>query len=698
MKGSETPILRLLGGNKDRYVIPVYQRKYSWNDENCRQLFEDLLKVINEQRPSHFCGSIVSKVEGNGSGIDYQIIDGQQRLTTVILLLLAMRNLIIDKEITPKDPSLAEQINESYLIDKWNTADSIKLHPVESDRAALHKLFAGHKEDFDNSSRLTLSYNFFRNAILGNSVSVDQLFVALNKLEIISITLEATDNAQIIFESLNSTGLALTEGDKIRNYILMGLASDEQAKFYNDYWLKIEDCTNKDVSAFVRDFLSIKQQATPRIDRVYTEFKKYAVSADGSIEQLLQELLRYARLYRQLTDARSSFNNKQLDACLYRLNHLEITVTRPFLLEVLSLCQDGKITPDDTLRIFLTVESFIFRRYICQVPINALGKLFASLDREICRYDGTGYDNYLNKFIYALRSKSDNVRFPDNNEFADQLEQTNVYQMRARYRVYIFERFENYDTSETKDVLEHINNKDYSIEHIMPQHLTAIWEKSLGEKADAIHQKWLHRLANLTLTAYNSELSNKSFVEKRDAPKGYKASGLRMNQKIAQKETWGEAELIERNKDMIAQALNIWPLPDTDYKPHEREMEFYTLDDDKDMTYANIAKFSYEGREQTVRNWTDMLERIVNLLHAKNSSVLTDLAYSDKQSLPDVYVSSNPATLNKPVRIDEHIYIETNSSTTYKIYFLRQLFDLYGIDRDNLVFYLKRKGGQESLF
>lgn len=239
MKGSEALMLGFMEGADKRYVIPVYQRKYDWKNDNCRQLYEDLKKIVRDNRQSHFFGSIVSSVEPCGSKIEYHIIDGQQRLTTVSLLLLAIRNLILKGSITAREDNLDEQIAHRFLISPWAKEDDrIKLRPVKSDRDALTKLYNGDEEDYDYSSNLTLNYQFFCDMIMKEEISVDDLYAAIGRLEIISITLDQGDNAQLIFESLNSTGLALAEGDKIRNYILMGLRPQEQAKYFDTYWAK----------------------------------------------------------------------------------------------------------------------------------------------------------------------------------------------------------------------------------------------------------------------------------------------------------------------------------------------------------------------------------------------------------------------------------------------------------------------------
>lgn len=698
MKGSETRMTAFMEGADKRYIIPVYQRKYDWKQENCRQLYDDLKKVIQYNRSSHFFGSIVSSLVANGSKIEYHIIDGQQRLTTVSLLLLAICNLIAEGKLTSQEARLEEQILQRFLIAPWaSEEDRIKLRPVKSDREALAKLF-GPEEDYDRSSNLTINYQFFRDILLKEEVTVDELYAAIGKLEIISITLEPDDNAQLIFESLNSTGLALAEGDKIRNYVLMGLPPKEQNRYYTEYWEKIEKCTNHDVSAFVRDYLSIKQQMTPNVNAVYRAFKEYVEKVQLPIDKLLDELLRYARLFEKLQTCKSGLGERRLDDSLYRMSRLEITVHRPFLMEVLRLNQDGKLSAESVRDIFEIVENYLFRRNVCEVPTNALNKIFLTLNKEILRYDNTT-DRYVDKFIYTLRSKKDSGRFPDDREFAEALATKQVYLMRGRYKGYLFERFENFGTVETKDVYAHLDHNDYSIEHIMPQHLTPAWIESLGTNASEIHEDWVHRLANLTLTGYNPSLSNKSFQEKRDAEQGgYRSSGLRMNQKIAQKDSWGLPELEERNREMVARALQIWLCPQTDFRPAEKEFETCTLDDEEtDLTGEELVRYSLFGIEQPVSSWADMFEQVIRFLHQKDKSVLLTLAYSENKNMDlSAYVSSTADSLRSALKIDEGIYCEKNTNTVLKLSVLRRLFALYGVEPLELVFYLKDQNSEKA--
>lgn len=703
MRGSGIRLLNFMEGADKRFIIPVYQRNYDWKRENCEQLYDDLKKVVRENRPSHFFGSIVYASEGNGAGADCNIIDGQQRLTTVTLLLLAMRDLVRRGLVGTSHDRLDEQIEQRWLLSPWAREDDrLKLRPVKTDREAFARLF-GDEEDYDRSSNLTHNYEYFYNELQKQAVSIDELFRAVGKLEVICISLEDDDNAQLIFESLNSTGLALDEGDKIRNYVLMSQPLKEQNRLYDTYWLKIERCTQGDVSAFVRDYLSIKMQATPTVKAVYQVFKRYAEDSALSIESLLEDMLSYARLYEKLLTCKSGLSVPGLDDCLYRMKRLEITVTRPYLMEVFRLNQEGKLPAGDVLKVFLIVETYLFRRNICEVPTNALNKIFLTLNRDILRYDG-GTDRYVDKLVYALLAKRDSGRFPEDGEFAASLADKQVYLMRGRYKDYIFERFENYGTVEVKDVYTLLDTGIYSIEHIMPQHLTPAWAEDLGADYALIHDTWQHRLANLTLSGYNPHLSNATFTEKRDDPGGgYKASGLRMNQRLAQLERWTLPEIEARSRELVKYARDkIWAYPKTGFVPARRELDSCSLgDEDADLTGRWVQKYSFFGVEQPVSNWSEVFVQVLKQLHQRDKSVLYSLASVNDADGVSVYFSYQPNSFRSPVQVDANLYVEKNTSTNTKLNILRRVFSLYGVDADELVFYLHdadvSKAGESGL-
>ena len=691
MQGNSIELVNYLEGNKNKFIIPVYQRKYEWKTDNCLQLFKDLCSLGKGDRESHFFGSIVANIIPNHGDIEYHIIDGQQRITTITLLYLAMYNLLYEGKLVSKDDDLKDQIYETYLIRKFKKGlDKYRLVPVAADRDAYYKLF-GDPSEYDKTSNLTINYIFFYNQLLQSHLTIDDFNNAINKLEIINIALEHGDNAQLIFESLNSTGLALEEGDKIRNYVLMGQDPDTQDRLFDNYWSKIEERTRDNVSDFIRDYLSIKQQSTPNINNVYKAFKEYTESNSLLIEPLLEDLAKYAKYFERLLTCKSTLHNTALDDCLYRLKRLDVTVARPFFMEVFRLNEDHKLDVADVLKVFTITENYLFRRNICDVPTNALNKIFVSLNKEIIRYENNT-ENYVDKFIYALEAKKESGRFPVDEEFITELANKQVYHMRGKFKAYLFERFENYGTVETKDVYTHLDNNVYSIEHIMPQHLTAEWRDDLGDNYEEIHETWLHRLANLTLTGYNPSLSNNRFIEKRDSANGgYSTSGIRMNQIIAKKDKWTLKELQERNTLMLERAKEIWQYPSTSFVPAEKEYDSCTLDDeDVELKGRELAKFSYKNAEQPVNSWADMIEQVIISLHQQDKSVIASIAYgTDKDSELNNLFTTDPSKLRNPLQIDENIYFEKNTSTNYKVIILRRLFNLFKANPMDLVFYLK---------
>lgn len=696
MNGNAQKLIKYMDGASKRFIIPVYQRNYDWKMEHCKQLYDDLVKVIRQNRKSHFFGSIVSVQSETGTMEEFLIIDGQQRLTTISLLLLAIYHLLCSGKMVSHDRQLTDKILKKYLIDEYEPEEKrIKLKPIKNDQKAFGILFDKDEERIPDSN-LTINYQYFYDRIQREELSIDELFDAICRLEIINISLNHEDNPQLIFESLNSTGLDLSEGDKIRNYILMGLPNDQQAKFYEKYWNRIENHTDYDVSSFVRDYLSIKQQSTPNMNSVYPAFKKYVEDAEqADIEPLLKDLLEYAKRYALLL--RGGHSDERLNGCIYRLNRLSTSVTRPFLLEALRLRENDILSADELVVIFQFTESYLFRRTICDLPTNALNKIFLLLHREIIRMDGSE-ENYAEKFKYALLSKKERARYPSDDEFAESMSTRNIYGMNPKNKLYLFERLENAGTGETKDVWGHLDRGEYSIEHIMPQHLTAAWVTALGEEHEMIHTNWLHRLANLTLTAYNSRYSNSPFADKRDMAHGFKDSGLRVNQWIGQKDKWGLPELEERDQLLRNRVIGIWPYPTSSYHPPEKQMDSVSLDEDIILTGRILSKYSFKGAEQPVASWADMYQQVITMLHAENKAVLTKLAVSQDAAVDlSLHFSMSSTAFNACRQIDTNLYVWTGTDTQYKINILRKIFALFGVSESELVFYLRDEETSEPV-
>lgn len=693
MKRSELRLIEYMEGSKKRFIIPVYQRNYDWKIENCKQLYDDLIQVIKNNSKTHFFGSIVSVYEPSGRNTEFLIIDGQQRLTTMSLLFLALYNLLEEKIIISEDESLKDQIYEDFLVDKYQPQEKrMKLKPIKNDQKAFSKLFNS-KDDYIKDSNLTINYSYFYERIQKQEITIDELFDAICRLEIINITLNNEDNPQLIFESLNSTGLDLSEGDKIRNYILMGLPKQKQDEYYEKYWNCIEKCTKYDVSSFIRDYLSVKQLVIPSQKKVYINFKKYVEDSSLKIIEILEDLLSYAKRYNILLCEKTS--SKELNSCINRLNRLETTVTRPFFLEVLRLYDENQINLNEVAEAFSITESYLFRRTICDLPTNALNKIFLLLNREIMRYDGTD-SNYIEKLKFALLSKKDRARFPNDDDFSLMFTEKPIYQMNSKNKIYILERLENFGTLEDKDIYRHYDEGEYSIEHIMPQHLTPAWIKELGDSYEEIHDTWLHRIANLTLTAYNSKYSNSTFVEKKTMKNGFEDSGIRLNTYVSKKDKWTLAELRDRNDYLLKRALNIWAFPSTNYKPQEKQLDSYTLDDEASfLSGRQIAKFVYKGIEQPVVSWVEMYTKVLRALYLEDKTIITKIALSTDDDL-SIHFSTNKRIFKKCDEIGDNVYVQTNTNTQSKLSVLNRLYKLYGMDPTDLVFYLRDSNDKEA--
>jgi hypothetical protein len=401
-------------------------------------------------------------------------------------------------------------------------------------------------------------------------------------------------------------------------------------------------------------------------------------------EKLLEKMLAYAKRYKILLDGNSG--SSTIDACIDRLNRLETTVTRPYFLEVLRLKDENKLTLEQVTEVFLIVESYLFRRAICGLPTNSLNKIFSNLHREIVRFDGTE-DNYVEKFKYALQAKKEGSHFPNDNEFRNAFTERPVY--KKNNTVYILERFENFGTKEDKDVYRHCDDDIYSIEHIMPQKLSDEWKKELGDDYEQIHEQWLHRIANLTLTAYNSKYSNNSFTEKKTMKDGFNDSGIRMNTWIAQKDKWTLAEIEERNNYLMDRALTIWAAPVTEYKPARKQLDRYTLEDDSTLlTGRKIAMFTFKNTEMAVKDWVEMLQKVIQILYSEDKFIITKLASSGDR---DLFFSTSSESPKDSAEIGDGIYVNTHSSTKDKMTLLRRLFRQYDEDQSDLLFYLRDK-------
>lgn len=609
MKGDAQPLIKFFDGSDKRFIIPLYQRNYDWKEENCEQLFNDLLNLHESNRKSHFFGSIVSSIQPGTE--DRYIIDGQQRITTVSLLLTAMVNAKKEGLIEAVDSKLVEKIFKRYLVDEYQEDErKVKLKPIKKDMEAFDALLYKSKEQYIKESNVTRNYDFFYDRVIRSGLTIDELFETIKKLEVINIRLDADDDPQLIFESLNSTGLDLSEADKIRNYLLMSLSPTEQDNLYNLFWNPIEVFTKYDPSSFVRDYLTMKQGKIGRIDKIYFIFKEYAEGNKMARADLLEDMHHYAKIYSQINNAKAGTD--KLNQKLSQLRTLDSTIAYPFFMAFFDYASKNNLPESEICRVIDVIETYWARRIICNLPSNALNKVFATLHRDVLSYIGKVIsDNklaYIDVLTYILLKKGRSSIFPSDEDVKTDFATRQVYKIPANARMFILERLENRDNNERHDVVKGLSEKKISIEHIMPQTLSDQWKKDLGPEWERIHDTYLHTMANLTLTAYNSQYSNLTFLEKRDMEKGFKESAFRLNNYLKSCNKWTEDELKERRKELLSVFMKLWPMPSTTFKPTKQEAESASLeDDDFEFTGKKLQAYILYGVRYTVNTWKDML-------------------------------------------------------------------------------------------
>ncbi len=524
MEAYATSLLNFIKDNqKNQLVIPIYQRVYSWEKEQCKELWDDIIKIGGDDKmDGHFIGSILYVLDGiTHSDNTLLIIDGQQRLTTITLLLIALRDRLND-EYEFLEKFSHQKIQNDYLINSDKDGDKkFRLILSDSDKDTLLSLIdKDRRKPSKLSSKIVENFKLFEEWIRKNTDELETIFKGLEKLMIVEIALEkGKDDPQLIFESMNSKGIELTQTDLIRNYIVMETEIEKQEGFYNKYWGAMEEDFKQNetlFNQFVRHYLTIKTREIPNINKVYVAFKRYQQERGIETEVLLQDLQKYCGYFYQIVFKKEV--DKDLNKALDFLVDLEMDVIYPLLLELYSDYSDGVLSKADFIPIIALIESYICRRAVCGLGTNSLNKVFPSFTRHIQK------DEYFKSLEAHFGYLTEKQRFPNNDEFKDLFITIDFYSFQKRR--YFFERLENFDRK------ERVYTHEYTVEHIMPKKLTEEWERDLGENFQEIHDKYLHTIGNLTLTGYNPEYSNKSFQEKQGMEKGFKDSPLRLNQSL----------------------------------------------------------------------------------------------------------------------------------------------------------------------
>ena len=554
MNAQDLPLTHLLDGAK-QFIVPIFQRDYSWGTKHCQQLWTDILRVgSNSNTRAHFLGSVVYiAAEDNQAAIPrWLLIDGQQRLTTVTLLLTALRDQLNAKTVEDEALASPEEIEDRFLRNRHGKGErKNKLMLRRADNEALSSLMAGQELTDSAAETLRENYEFFRERLA--DADVVQVYSGIAKLMIVDVSLtRGHDDPQMIFESLNSTGLDLTQADLIRNFVLMRLDDELQIRLYNEYWRPIENDFGSryrsEFDKFCRDFLVLKLKPSKqlRADAIYHHFRNYfqAETATRSVEDVLEELRRFGTYYVRFSLGQEADSTFAQAACRLRS---QVEVASPLMLRLYD-CHERTRQFDsrafkETIEL---LESYVFRRSACDMQTRSLYQVFASLAYKIRDNDP------LQSLKVALYRGGKKRRFPSDIEFRDALETRDVYAMRSC--AYLLDRLEN----ESK---EKIDTHSFSIEHVLPQNenLSLYWREMLGSDWKSIQEAWLHRLGNLTLTGYNSEYSDRSFGEKKTMPKGFNESPLRLNRPIREQDRWTAAEIDLRGKLLAKQAVSVWP-------------------------------------------------------------------------------------------------------------------------------------------
>lgn len=633
-------IFEILNGNK-QFLIPVYQRYYSWDIEQCRRLWNDIVDMQKRNKAGHFVGSIVNIAEqAMPTGVQkYMIIDGQQRMTTLTLLLLALRDYAIQH---PEDTTInSRRIDNMLLKNEYEVGDErYKLLLTETDRDILIRLVESKPIPDGTKSRLIDNYKFFSGKIADRDLQPAEIYESIGKLQIVNITLDRTmDDAQAIFESLNSTGKELSESDLIRNYVLMGLEPSEQTYVYEHLWRPMEqlfvyETQDSVMDSFFRHYLTMKLTRIPKQGRVYEEFKLYHLNCEfGTIRELCQDLLNYATFYTDIVFKRS--NNAELKRLYEDIVDLRMEVSYPFLLKVHNDCAEGTITEDNLKEILRLCISYVLRRSICDIPTNSMNKTFATLRNSIRP------DDYMNSVKAFFVLQDTYKEFPDNDKFMAAFMSRDIHTMRARN--YILSRLENFG-NKAPIIIE-----NYTIEHIMPQNtsLSPEWQHDLGVNWKEIQKTYIHTIGNLTLTAYNSEMSDRPFMDKMNMPGGFKESALRLNAYLVKLTEWNEDHIKERAQQLAAKAVQIWPYPSltnaelAPYTAEEKSAPKYTLE-----TYDINAftKILFETLDRRIMNLSPAVKREYKKLY---------IAYKLDTNFVDIVVQKQRLRISVNMKFSE---------------------------------------------
>jgi hypothetical protein len=669
----------LIEKNQRIFKIPVYQRNYDWGTEQCQKLFDDVIKAYQNEK-KHFLGTFVyirGEVD-NSTLTEVLVIDGQQRLTTLYILLKALYDFAKDEKIN----SIYNEIEEYIYNRRCPEEFKIKLKPIQTDNVQLQKLMENKFEDMSLTSNITRNYNFFMELISKvKNFELSDILCGMKKLEMVEIILDKSDGdePQIIFESINSTGLELNLADLIRNFLLMD--DKNQDYLFHEYWIKMEEQIGYgEFEEFLIQYLNSKISKNITMQNAYEKFKSYYNENFKNHEDILKDLKKYSKYYSSFIGKKSNYNS-EIEYLLNSFRLLKQTTSYPFLLKIFENHEEKHINDNELINILKFLRSYSIRRIICEVPSNSLRGFYKGLYDRINNKNNKNYYQNLVKLVSELNTKD---RIPSDDKFREDLITKNLYKKIACK--YILAEIEN----QTK---EKIDSSDLTIEHILPQKENSlVWKEEIGEEYERIYETYLHTLGNLTISGYNSELGTRKFLEKKGIIKEKSRMNI-LNKDILNAKKWGEASILKRAKNLSDIILKLFEYEkvDTNFNKIDTQ-ELLNLNTEVDLKNKKPFKFIFAGEEVLVSSYVGMLNEFINLLFDIESKLFYELAkneYSMTKS-ENIYIGYDNSKIRKPKKISNTgIFYETNLSSEYIILFIKNLLIKSGFDIEDFEFAIK---------
>jgi uncharacterized protein with ParB-like and HNH nuclease domain len=595
MQASETKLREIIQGDK-QYIVPLFQRPYSWKKSQWEALWNDILELCNTENPRpHFLGSIVTiPVSGLPEGVSkYLLIDGQQRLTTIFILFSALRDQVKDT-----NKQLAEELHNKFLINQYQQDPEIyKLQPTQVDRESFYSLINSLDNSVHNIDKnapiIKQCYSFFDRKIRQSNLEFGRIKQVISSyLSIVSVVLSTEDNPYLVFESLNAKGEPLTPSDLIRNYFFMRINTDNQDNAYKKYWLPMQETLNDNdnLTEFIRHYLT-KDGVEIKKDQVYFEIKERMSKSEAL--SYLQNLYKFSEYYAKLLDPEKE-DNLKIRRFLERINRLEIATVYPFLLNCYHDYEENKLSEADFISVLQILENFIIRRFVCNVQTRGLNRIFSVLYSQVSKASNLAHADFVERLKLDLQNRD----YPKDTEFQKSLLDVKLYGTgRSKKGQLILESIE-----ESFNHKEQVSFDGLSIEHIMPQTINKWWQQHLGEDWGITHDLLLHSLGNLTITAYNGELYNLEFVEKKEILIN---SHLEINKYFENQQTWKREDIEKRSLDLSEIVLQIWP-----YFGNENLI----ISSKSKLTGITPKKLKIFGKEYPVKSWRDVLETTLNAI------------------------------------------------------------------------------------